>query len=178
MPEPKLKVSADVARATEVAFANYSRVLRRYLSKRIRKPDSVKDLTQEIFERFLQLPRADTARDTQAYLFGIASHVVSEFSYQENRSRVTFDSDAVEASSNVIENASPDDAAERLALQQDLERALSKLPKMQRAVLLLVKRNGFTYEEVAKETGLSAETVRVYVYEARATVKMLLKKQG
>ena len=65
--------------------------------------------------------------------------------------------------------------AERLALQQDLKRALAKLPVMHRVVLLLVKRDGLSYAEAARKTRLNVSTVTNYVFEARARVKMLLK---
>lgn len=175
MAEKSIKASREVAKAAAAAFASYSRALRSYVGKRIRRPDSARDLTQEIFERFLQLPKAHTARDPRAYLFGIASHVISEFWYQERRDRVTFDSEAVDESSNDMARAAPGDAAEQLVVREELERALSKLPANQRAVLLLVKRDGYTYQEVASRTGLSVETVRMYVYEGRAAVKMFLK---
>lgn len=175
MVEKSVKASQEVAKAAASAFANYSRALRSYVGKRVRRPDSVRDLTQEIFERFLQLPKADTVRDPRAYLFGIASHVVSEFWYQERRDRVAFDSDAVVESSNELARASSGDAAEQLVVRGEINRALSRLPTNQRAVLLLVKRDGYTYDEVSDQTGLSAETVRMYVHEARAVVKMILK---
>jgi DNA-directed RNA polymerase specialized sigma24 family protein len=42
-------------------------------------------------------------------------------------------------------------------------------------VLLLVKRDGLSYEEAALKTRLNVSTVTNYVFEARARVKMLLK---
>jgi DNA-directed RNA polymerase specialized sigma24 family protein len=47
---------------------------------------------------------------------------------------------------------------------------------MHRTVLLLVKREGRTYEEAARELGLEVSTVTKYVFEARAKMKDLLKR--
>ena len=46
---------------------------------------------------------------------------------------------------------------------------------MHRTVLLLVKRDGLSYEEAARRTRLNVSTVKTYVFEARGRVKMALK---
>ncbi len=175
MAEQKIKARRELENVAVAAFRRYAPELHRYVARRMRDPASVPDLIQQVFERFLQLPRADVVRNTQGYLYGIASHVVKEYHYREERSFVTFDSDVVEAAGERIEYAVGDGIAEQLALEQDLRRALCRLPPAQRAVLLLVKREGWSYEEVARKTGLTLSTVTNYVFEARAQLKMLLK---
>lgn len=81
---------------------------------------------------------------------------------------MTYDSDAAEEAGERLDQALPDDMAERLALQQDLKRALAQLPAMHRVVLLLVKRDGLSYQEAARKTRLNVSTVTNYVFEARA----------
>lgn len=95
--------------------------------------------------------------------------------FREDKSLASYDSDAVEEVGDRLEYALPDDMAERLALQQDLKRALAELPAMHRTVLLLVKRDGLSYEEAALRTHLTVNTVTTYVFEARAKMKMILK---
>jgi RNA polymerase sigma factor (sigma-70 family) len=161
-----------------LAFRKYAPALHRYIERRMRRPGSALDLTQDIFERFLQIKEADAVRNPQAYLYGIASHVVREALFREDKSLVTYDSDAAEEAGGRLDQALPDDMAERLSLQQDLKRALGALPTMHRVVLLLVKRDGLSYEEAALKTRLSVSTVTNYVFEARARVKMLLKDRA
>lgn len=170
----KLRLSRKVVGA--VAFQRYAPELHRYLSRRVTHPASVADLTQEIFERFLKLPDTDSILSTQGFLYGIASNLVREYRDRESRGFVIFDSDAVDAASERLEQAAPDDLAERLAMQQEMRRALGQLPKVHRLVLLLVKREGLTYAEAARKTGLEVDTVAKYVYEARAKMKQLLKR--
>jgi RNA polymerase sigma-70 factor (ECF subfamily) len=171
-PAPSSRPAVGLA---ALAFRKYAPALHRYIERRMRRPGSALDLTQDIFERFLQIKDADAVRNPQAYLYGIASHVVREALFCEDRSLVTYDSDAAEEAGGRLDQALPDDLAERLSLQQDLRRALAALPAMHRAVLLLVKRDGLTYEEAAQKTRLTLGTVTNYVFEARARVKMLLK---
>lgn len=175
MAKRGLKLTDGMARLAMLSFRKYAPELHRYIERRVREPDSAPDLTQDIFERFLQVADADAVRNPQAYLFGIASHVVREARYRNDRSLVTYDSNAVAAADEMSEHASPDDTAERLALQEDLRRALAQLPVMHRVVLLLVKRDGFSYEEVAQKTQLTVATVTSYLFEARARMKALLK---
>jgi RNA polymerase sigma factor (sigma-70 family) len=100
---------------------------------------------------------------------------VREALFREDKSLVTYDSEATEEASEQLNQTLPDDMAERLSLQQDLKRALAKLPAMHRVVLLLVKRDGLSYAEAARRTRLNVSTVTNYVFEARAKVKMMLK---
>jgi RNA polymerase sigma factor (sigma-70 family) len=175
MPEQKIKPVEPDGGVAE-AFRKWAPELHRYLARRIRDPSSVPDLTQEIFERFLQLSDATEVRNTQRFLYGIASNLVKEFYDREDRSLVTFDSEMANAVGSATASPEGDEVAERLALQQDLRRALSKLPPMHRAVLLLVKREGLSYKEVADRTDLTLATVTKYVFEARAMVKLLIKR--
>jgi RNA polymerase sigma-70 factor (ECF subfamily) len=158
-----------------LAFRKYAPSLHRYIERRVRRPGTALDLTQDIFERFLQIPDTDAVRNPQAYLYGIASHVVREALFREDKSLVTYDSEAAAEAGERLDQALPDDMADRLSLQQDLKRALAQLPAMHRVVLLLVKRDGLSYEEAARKTRLNVSTVTSYVFEARARVKMLLK---
>jgi RNA polymerase sigma factor (sigma-70 family) len=175
MPMIKTKAPQNAPGLAALAFRKYAPELHRYLLRRIRQAADAADLTQEIFERFLRTDKAEMVRNPQAYLFGIASHVVSDARMKEDKSLVSFDSPAVEAATEQPDHAVPDTLAEQLGLSQDLRFALSMLSEAHRAVLLLVKRDGLSYEEVAQRMNLTVGTVTVYLFEARAKVKMILK---
>jgi len=175
MSERKPKVSHTAVSLAALAFRKYAPELHRYVERRLRRPEVAQDLTQDIFERFLQVQEADAVRNPQAYLFGIASHVVREALFREDKSLVDFNSEVVEKHDGQLEHALPDDLAERLSVQQDLKRAFAELPAMHRMVLLLVKRDGLSYEEAAKAAGLHVNTVKTYIFEARARIKVKLK---
>jgi RNA polymerase sigma-19 factor, ECF subfamily len=175
MSEPNPKINHPAVRLAALAFRKYAPELHRYIERRVRRRGDAQDLTQDIFERFLQIEDADAVRNPQAYLFGIASHVVREALFRLDKSLVAFDSDAADEAGERLDNALPDDLAQRLSLQQDLKRALAELPAVHRTVLLLVKRDGLSCEEAARRTQLHVNTVKTYVFEARARVKMILQ---
>jgi RNA polymerase sigma-70 factor (ECF subfamily) len=175
MPDWDRSKTYPSARLVSAGFRQYAAELHRFLLRRLRRPQDADDLAQEVFMRFLRLSNVELVRNPQAYLFGIASHVVREFHLhaEQEREHLTFDSEeAGEASENpgVLE---PDELAGRLNLQQQLQRALTQLPPMHRAVLLLVKRDGLSHEEAAKAAGISFHTVEKYIVEARAKLKTM-----
>jgi RNA polymerase sigma-70 factor (ECF subfamily) len=56
-------------------------------------------------------------------------------------------------------------------LQEILDEALSRLPEVQRAVVLLRDYEGYAYKEIADMTGLNETQVKVYIYRARTALK-------
>lgn len=157
------------------AFRHYRRELHRYLLRRLRRPQDVDDLAQEVYLRLLRHDDEKCVRKPLAYLYGIASHVVADFRIgaEHEREHLTFDSEAAEHSSDEPSSVLQDDLADRLNLAQQIERALAQLPPMHAAVLLAHKRDGLSYEEVAKKLGLSVHTVEKYVTQAKARIRMM-----
>jgi len=177
MAERKGKAFKPPISGVGAAFRKYAPGLHQYLLRRIRGNMEVADLTQEIFERFLRVSITDSIRNPQAYLFRIASHVVSDALLEEEQSIVTYDSQVVEKLADNPDLALPDDMAERIGFSQELQYALSQLPDMHRAVILLTVRDGLSHKEVARKTGLSVGTVGLYVCEARARIRTNLSRR-
>jgi len=146
--------------------------LYRFLLRRVRRPADADDLAQEVFMRLLRVSKKERVANPLAYLYGIATHVVHEFRLHEAQCRVSYDSAAVERATEHPIETSQNDLPDRLHLQLQLERALLRLPPGQRAVLLLVKRDGLSHEEAAKVAGLTVQTVEKYVVNAKARIKM------
>lgn len=121
--------------------------------------------------RLLRVENADDVRDRQAYLYRIASHVIYEFRMRARQARVSFDSDAVDELAERLAGDSAEDLAERLNTQQQLERLLAELPPLCRAVFLLQKQEGLTYEEVADKLGISVHAVQRYLFKALAALR-------
>jgi RNA polymerase sigma-19 factor, ECF subfamily len=149
------------------SFGRYSRELHRYLLRRLRRPEDADDLAQEVYLRLLRMNQDTLVRKPLAYLYGIAARVVADF-HRSKTLPQTQDGDA-DLDSQVIH----DDLAERLNLQQQLHRALAQLPPMHAAVLLAHKRDGLSYQEVARELNLSVHTVAIYVKQAKARIRMM-----
>ena len=66
---------------------------------------------------------------------------------------------------------SDDEAEERSALEARLWTAVDALPEMRRKCLLLAKRDGLSYKEIADELNISEHTVRNHISRALETLR-------
>lgn len=167
---------APLTAPVAAAFEKYAPALHRYLLRRLHRPQDASDLTQEIFERFLRKKdRPEVVRNPLAYLFGIASHVVSEARYAEQTNRITYDSALVDRLSEAMDHESPEALAERLTLQRDLLDACGSLPKNHLLAVMLVEGEGLSYEQAAAASGFTRNTIATYLMHARAKLQLILK---
>ena len=164
-----------VAKLANGAFRTYAPALHRFLLRRIRRPQDIDDMTQEVFARLMRVESAEFVRKPASYLFGIATNVVREFRIKasHDQERVTFDSEMVDHLAERPSEVQADEMADRLSLQRQLERGLAQLPRTHRTVLLMVTRDGLSHGEAAQAARLSIHTVEKYVTEARARLKLL-----
>lgn len=179
MSASKPKASGPASHLAGVAFREYAPRLHAYLMRRMHGSADVPDLAMEVYERFLRVKRIDMIENPRAYLFRIASHVVGDARRLETRNPVTYDSEAIESAANGLEPAATDPIAERLNFAQELREvslAIEQLPAMHQAVLLLAVRDGLSHKEVARKTGLTVATVKLYVCEARARLRTILNR--
>lgn len=156
-------------------FERYAPDLHRFLLRFIKRNHDAEDIRQEVFARLSRIANLELARDPKAYLFGVAFHVAHEFRMRQRRERVTFDSEIAHHVLDHPEGLQPDELADLLNLRQQLERALERLPRNECAALLLVKRDGMSYEEAARASGLTVHQIERYVASARAKMKKLLQ---
>jgi RNA polymerase sigma-70 factor (ECF subfamily) len=150
----------------------YGKPLERYLMRRLRDGQNVRDLAQEVYLRLLRTGKAELAAgDSPAYMYWIASHVLYEFKLRARRERVQFDSDALDALTEQPADVTRNAMEEELNLETQLDRALKSLPPTYRAVILLHKRDGLTFAEVAERLNLSKHTVKKYVGRALSALR-------
>ena len=107
-------------------------------------------------------------RRPQAYLYRIAANLVYEYKLRERRRDVACDPEVLEELAERATEVWGDGADERLSTDQQLDRLLRKLPPTYRAVLILQKRDGMSYAEIATTLGLSVHTVQKYLFRALA----------
>lgn len=161
----------EVAEMTATVTKDHGEQLRLYLLRRLRSPNDVADLAQEVYLRLLRLEGTKQVRKPLAFLYGVASHVLADFRLQSapESGKVSLDTEGGKVEAD--QAASVDDPGVRLNLVQQVERALEELPPIQRAVLLLLKRDGLTYEEASKELGISVDMVHKHANWAKARLR-------
>jgi RNA polymerase sigma-19 factor, ECF subfamily len=152
------------------ALEQHAAELFAFLAKRLRSRQEAEDLLQSIYLRFLQTPHTDLIRQPRAYLYRIAANMLSEFHLRRQRDPIVYDSNAVLDST---ERAQPADVwrdvfGDRLALEDQVSRVITRLPATYRAVLLMRILNGASFREIGAKFGITEQSARKYLVRAMA----------
>ncbi len=146
---------------------SHGRRLRRFLELRL-GPASAEapDLVQDVYLRLVRMPRHETIRSPQAYLFTVARNVLYEHRLGRSTApqEVKMDEMLAEMESYVQDDAgSHADACQQL---DRLDQALNGAPPKAYAAFVLQRRYGYTLEEIAVRLGVSRPMVKKYLARA------------
>lgn len=166
----KTTQSADLAASV---FERYGTQLHRYLVRHLRQSQDAQDLAQEVYLRLLRLEKSELVRQPNAYLFFVASQVISQFKMHTQADPVTYDSDIAELRTEHPPHFRQDLIGDDLEARNRLEQLLRKLPRGHRNVLLMRKRDGMSWTQIAEALNLSVHTVKKYLHEARARIRVM-----
>ena len=147
------------------------RELLQFLRSRLPGQEDAKDLAQEAYLRLLRLNNDRLIRHPEAYLFRIAANLVYE--YWVN-AKSGWQESAYEPDQLPSRAQATDELADNEQAMDDLKRALAILPPVQRNVLLLHRRDGKTYEEIAEDLGVSRDMVKKHLSKALARCRQYL----
>jgi RNA polymerase sigma factor (sigma-70 family) len=146
----------------ERIFREHNESLIRFLRARLPSAQDAKEVAQEAYVRLLQLDQPEAIGFLRAYLFKTAAHIATDRLRHRQIVRNNEDSSAFET----FNMASP---MEKLSAQQDLDivsQALDELSPKCREVFLLRRLGNLQTEEVARQAGIGARMVRLYVAQA------------
>lgn len=144
----------------------YRHDLHRYLASKLSNREDIHDLAQEAYLRYMQ-SKAQEIREPAAYLFRIAKNLLREWFHLRGRAPVLCDSELAEARAHHLPDGGAD-LCEQVIAEQRLLRIVEQIPPRYRRVLLMHRRDGLSYEEIAARLGLTRESVHKYI--VRATV--------
>ncbi|HYR63829.1 MAG TPA: sigma-70 family RNA polymerase sigma factor [Actinomycetota bacterium] len=139
------------------------------------KGSDAEDLTQEVFARALHaLPRFNGEYQFGAWLLQIARNVcIDEARRQVRRPQPTDPVDLVEMETT----AQPDHVWESVSAQiavTTVHKALGRLPKRQRTVLVLRELEGMSYADIAVALRISTRAVEISLSRARKRMRVEL----
>jgi RNA polymerase sigma factor (sigma-70 family) len=178
MTGAKEPIPGRSAALTTHEYEQYAGALKRYLATRVRRPEDVSDLCQEILYHFVRWRSRHTEalRDPLGYLFRIAFRVLEDAAARQKRDPVSLSPQEMERQLDMGGSAgnSPDQA-EDLAVQADVIAALKTLPENYLTALMLVEGEGLSYREAAAKTGWQYSTIATYVTQGRAALKFALE---
>jgi len=169
-------------RAFELLVAKYQRKLARLLSRLVRNPTEVEDVSQEAFiKAYRALPsfRGDSAFYTWLYRIGIntaKNFLVS----QGRRAPTTTDFNAEEAETfddadQLRDNNTPENELMSKQIAATVNKAMESLPDDLRTALTLREIDGMSYEDIAAIMNCPIGTVRSRIFRAREAVAERLR---
>jgi RNA polymerase sigma-70 factor (ECF subfamily) len=152
-------------------YARYQKPILKYVSQRVKDQEQVQDIVQEIFlkvHRFRDSYQKQYAFST--WLWTIAKNTISDWLRKNQNGEMEFSSGQ---DGFLVEDEIPSMVpnAETLLLQvsekKKIERLLGKLTDLQRKVITLRMIHHLSYQEIAKNLGLSISAVKCLVYRSK-----------
>jgi RNA polymerase sigma factor (sigma-70 family) len=141
--------------------------LRSYIRRRVVDQDSTEDILQEVFFELIEAYRlVKPIEQVSAWLFRVAKNrIIDSFRKRKlvSLSEATYgdDDDAAVPLEDLLPSpeSSPEAAYARGVLLDELDEALAELPEEQRSVFIAHEWEGYTFTELAAETGVSVNTL-------------------
>jgi RNA polymerase sigma-70 factor (ECF subfamily) len=164
-------------RAFELLVLKYQRKLGRLLSRFVRDPAEVEDVTQEAFiKAYRALPgfRGESAFYTWLYRIGI--NTAKNYLVALGRRAPTstgFDNEEAEGfedADQLRDANTPESELEGKEIAATVNRAMDALPKDLRTAITLREIEGLSYEEIASAMNCPVGTVRSRIFRARDAI--------
>ena len=169
-------------RAFDLLVTKYQRKLGRLLSRFIRDPAEVEDVSQEAFiKAYRALPsfRGDSAFYTWLYRIGI--NTAKNYLVAQGRRAPTsteFDSEEAEtfeSADQLRDINTPESLLLSKQMGETVNGAIDALPEELRTAIVLREIEGLSYEEIAGMMDCPIGTVRSRIFRAREAVALKLR---
>ncbi|MEE4279932.1 MAG: RNA polymerase sigma factor [Halieaceae bacterium] len=145
--------------------------LRSVLIKRIGNEDDALDLLQDAFLRCAELGPDATIDNPRGYVWRLAMNLVVDYHRSRNRQQRLFCQDDAALGAALALHADPEEITASLRYLGSFRRAVAALPPDARRAYLLSRREGLTYEEIAREMGVSSNMVKKHIKRAIAVLR-------
>ena len=155
--------------APTIGVRQYDRLLR-FMGARLANERDAEELAQEAYVRLLRASKSRLNNDPVAYLFRIARNLLHEW-YASRPPQ----SDSLEEHELRDTGLSVEDQTEVSQYMDRLESALNQLAPKCRAAILMHRRDGMTYDEIAADLGVSSSMVKKYLSQGLARCRASLR---
>jgi RNA polymerase sigma factor (sigma-70 family) len=139
----------------------YSDNLYRFILKNIKDEDKAKDIVQDTYEKLWLKVSEVKSTNAKSYMFTTAYRTMIDLIRRDKKQ-----GSMEEASLYALGHEK-----QYTDLKEILNEALSRLPEVQRSVIMLRDYEGYHYHEIGAITGLSESQVKVYIFRARQFLK-------
>ena len=154
-------------RISEVINREHAR-LRDFIRRRVRDPGDAEDILQDVFFELVEAYRMmKPVEQVTAWLFRVARNRITDLFRRENREAQRTGPATVREGREALllgdmlpsPNAGPEAAYARSVLLEELEEALDELPEEQCEVFIAHELMGYSFKELAEQTGVSVNTL-------------------
>ena len=157
--------------ALTTIYDEYQPLVYGYIFRRTGDVEIARDLTAEIFRRFLQAMNQGNGPSVslRAWFYRVAHNiVVDHYRRQEFRQHIVLNDEICESGD------SPDKAVEKRLLAEQVRTAITRLTVDQQQVITLKFLEGLSNQEVAQTIGKSVGAVKALQHRALATLQQQL----
>ena len=171
------RVQKGDRRAFDLLFSRYQFKIMNLVSRYLREPEDVQDVTQEAFiKAFRALPRFRGESAFYTWLYRIAINTAKNHIVARSRRPPGVDVEVDEAefydggeALKDLEN--PEASLARDELSSAIDEAISDLPDDLRSAVTLREFDGLTYEQIAEIMDCPVGTVRSRIFRAREAIE-------
>lgn len=168
--------------AFDLLVSKYQRRLGRLLSRFIRDPADIDDVTQEAFiKAYRALPSFRGESAFYTWLYRIAINSAKNF-LNANGRRVMVSSDisdedgeSYDIASQVPDLETPETVLMNKQIVETVNAATARLPEELRTAITLREMDGLSYEEIAEAMNCPIGTVRSRIFRAREAIAAELR---
>ena len=158
------QMTADQDLLIASAFEQDRGRLRNYIRRQVMDPDAAEDILQDVFSELIEAYRMlKPIEQVSAWLFRVAKNrIIDRFRGRKLTSlsdAVGEDEDTSLADLLPSLEAGPDAAYASTVLQEEFAEALDELPEEQRSVFIKHEMEGYSFNELAAETGVGVNTL-------------------
>lgn len=147
----------------------YDRLLR-FMGARLANERDAEELTQEAYVRLLRASNSRLIDDPVAYLFRIARNLLHEWYASRPPPNEPLEEHELRDAGLSVEDLA------HISQQMDrLEDVLNHLAPKCRAAIVMHRRDGMTYDEIAAELGVSSSMVKKYLSQGLARCRTSMR---
>ncbi len=164
-------------RAFELLVMKYQRKLARLLSRMVRDPAEIEDITQESFiKAYRALPQFRGESAFYTWLYRIAVNTAKNYLVARGRRAPTStefnaeEAEGFEEAELLRDIATPDAELQTKQIAEAVNKAVDALPEELRTAITLREIEGLSYEEIAQMMDCPIGTVRSRIFRAREAI--------
>lgn len=154
-------------RISEAVSREQSR-LRSFIRRRVADPGDAEDILQDVFYELVEAYRMmKPVEQVTAWLFRVARNRITDLFRKNSREALRKEPATIAEDGEALlleellpsPNAGPDATYARGVLLEEIDEALDELPAEQREVFIAHEVLGYSFKELAAQTGLSVNTL-------------------